>query len=134
VLHDDSWFDPRRTKDLPTDDLRPFHRDTEGNYWNSNLAREVTSLGYTYPWLEKWQYEGPDGTYDKEKHQRELTQRLTFAYNSPRSAALKAELTRDPGQPDGVGLMPLQKLMAATHRDPVDMTVNDYVINVEYEK
>ncbi|KAK3314844.1 common central domain of tyrosinase-domain-containing protein [Apodospora peruviana] len=131
------WFDPGREPgdDSPEDDLRPFHRDAAGSYWNSNRVRETTALGYTYPWLEKWQHTRPDGTYDKEAHKAEVIKQLTKAYNSPRSAAERSKLTRDPGEADGFGLMSIPKLMAATHRDSLlDLTVNDYVVNVIYEK
>lgn len=30
-------------------DLKPFHRDTSGTFWNSDSVRQTTALGYTYP-------------------------------------------------------------------------------------
>jgi tyrosinase len=29
--------------------LKPFHRDDTGNFWTSNLIRDHTAFGYTYP-------------------------------------------------------------------------------------
>lgn len=34
---------------LPYIALKPFHRDDTGNYWTSNLIRDHTIFGYTYP-------------------------------------------------------------------------------------
>lgn len=31
--------------------LHPFHRNTAGDFWTSNLVRDITKLGYTYPEL-----------------------------------------------------------------------------------
>ncbi len=148
ILHEDSWFngEDRRDedegtfaiqkghRDRPQDILRPFHKNSQGDYWTSADAREVTALGYTYPGLEKWNYTKPDGSYDKERHIEVTTRRLNLEYNSAWSAAEKAELTADPGQPDDISLMSLNSLQALTKKDPVDLTVNDYVVNVIYEK
>jgi tyrosinase len=31
--------------------LTPFHRNAQGEFWTSNLVRDITKLGYTYPEL-----------------------------------------------------------------------------------
>ena len=148
ILHDDSWFDgtdprdedlgtfaiPKGYPDRPQDILRPFHKNSQGDYWTSADVREVTTLGYTYPSLEKWKYTKSNGTYDKERHVDEIKRRLNMAYNSAWSAAEKAELSADPGQPDGLSLMSLNRLQEVTKREPIDLTINDYVVNVIYEK
>ena len=148
ILHDNSWFDgtdprdedpgtfaiQRGNRDTPQDILRPFRKNSHGDYWTSVDAREVTALGYTYPGLEKWRYTKPDGTYDKERHRQEIIRPFNTKYNSAWSAAEKAELTADPGQLDGVSLMSLNSLQEVTKREPIDLTINDYVVNVIYEK
>jgi len=136
ALHDESWFDPGRTVDTPSTHLRPFHKDEGGTYWDSNAAREVTPHGYTYPMLEKWLHRKPDGTYDKVGHLKAINETLTAVYNSSRSAAEKADLTADPGQTEGLKLMSLSAMLkAAPDRDaPLDRTVDDYIVNIIYER
>ncbi|KAK6957307.1 hypothetical protein Daesc_000090 [Daldinia eschscholtzii] len=142
ILHDDSWFDPndirnedngtysikRGHMDKPDDPLRPFHKEG-GQYWTSSDVREVTALGYTYPGLEKWKY-AIKGVYDKNKHIDDITERNNKAYGSDWSAVQKSRLTADPGEPAGFQLAS----MSSFGRDPIDMTVDDYVVNVIYEK
>ncbi|KAL9607640.1 MAG: hypothetical protein Q9167_007463 [Letrouitia subvulpina] len=120
--------------DKPSEDLRPFHKDRDGHYWTSNDAREVTALGYTYPGLEKWKYRNLDGSYDQATHIKELTRTLNTDYNSAWSAVQKARLTADPNTDSGLKLQSLSSLIAATHVDPVDIHIDDYVVNVIYEK
>lgn len=148
-MHDDSWFDGTDPRDLdggnfaideshpdtPHDDLRPFHKNSEGDYWTSQGVREVTKLGYTYPGLEKWKFAKPDGSYDRQKHIRELNKQLNIHYNSGRAAAEKSELTSNPGEAPDVPLMSLNSLQQVTKQDPMDLIgIHDYVVNVVYEK
>ncbi|KAI1470529.1 common central domain of tyrosinase-domain-containing protein [Daldinia caldariorum] len=142
ILHDDTWFDGEDPRDKdngtysikeghpdkPDDPLRPFHKEG-GGYWTSSDVREVTALGYTYPGLEKWHYT-TEGKYDKQKHLDALWKKLNWAYNSDWSAAQKSRLTANPGEPDGLKLARLSSLRGA----PTDMFVDDYVVNVIYEK
>lgn len=144
MLHDDSWFvaDDIRNKDQgnfflefghddkPTDELRPF-RDGNGAYYTSEAVREVTTLGYTYKGLERWLYTGPDGTYNKQQHLSELHESLLRAYNSSWKAAQASNLSDDPGQNTGVGLMSIDDYA----QGPVDLIgVDDYVVDIVYEK
>ncbi|KAI1474550.1 Di-copper centre-containing protein [Daldinia eschscholtzii] len=142
MLHDDSWFDPndirnedngtysikRGHMDKPDDPLRPFHKEG-GQYWTSSDVREVTALGYTYPGLEKWKYT-TKGVYDKKKHTDEIKERNNKAYGSDWSAVQKSRLTADPGESAGFQLASRGGLGG----DPIDLTVDDYVVNVIYEK
>lgn len=162
TLHDDSWFDldneDPRTKDprnkdggtfaipaghvdRPTDILRPFHKvpksdeDPNDAYWTSKDCQHVTALGYTYAGLEKWKFLQDDGaSYNKAAHIEALTKSLNFDYNSAWTAAEKSALTKDPGEANGVGLMSLPALQAATKQEIMDLEVYDYVVNVVYEK
>lgn len=148
-MHEDSWFDGTHPwdedlgtfsiktshHDLPQDDLRPFHKDATGSYWNSVDAREIAALGCTYPELEKWKHIQVDGSYDREGHISHLKGKLNDQYNSARSAAEKAELTAGPGQTDGLNLMSLSSLQAVSNKGLVDIIgTDDYVVNVIYEK
>jgi len=92
----------------------------------------VTRLGYTYPGLEKWPY-ATSGTYDRNRHIEDVWKDLNFKYNSARSAAEKSLLTADPGQ-DGPALMSMQKLLQVPGAELKDVTIDDYIINVSYEK
>ena len=137
ALHENSWFDARNDAEA-REPLRPFHKDTRGTYWNSHDTRHITELGYTYPILDK-QRHIQSGVYQKDAHIRVIKAELTDQYNAARSAAEKAALTPDPvpgGAIQGLGLMRMQKLLAAAPNqdDLVDMTVDDYAVNVVYEK
>ena len=148
ILHEESWFDgsdirdedqgtfaiDRLHHDKPQDPLRPFHKNASGDYWTSADAREVTSLGYTYPELEKWNHTTADGSYDRARHISVLVNRLNHDYNSAWAAAEKAELTADPGQGDGMKLASMATLITVAKQDPIDLEIDDYVVNVIYEK
>ena len=148
ILHEVSWFDGSdpRDKDMgtfaicknhpdkPQDPLRPFHKNVDGDYWTSADAREVTALGYTYPELEKWKYVKDDGSYDRAKHIGALSKYLNHNYNSAWTAAKKAKLTGDPGESDGVELASMASLTARTKSDSANFEIDDYVVNVIYEK
>ena len=120
--------------DKPTDELRPFHKDRDGNYWTSKDAREVTALGYTYAGLEKWKYTKSDGSYDESTHLSEIKRKLNLDYNSAWAAAQKGRVSGDPNTSTGLKLQSLSSLLTAAHKDPVDIHIDDYVVNVIYEK
>ncbi|MCJ1234884.1 hypothetical protein MMC14_002848 [Varicellaria rhodocarpa] len=121
--------------DRPQDILRPFYKDSNGNYWTSKDAREVTALRYTHPGLKKWKYTKPGGSYDKERHIKVLERQLNFDYNFGWAAVEKVELTDDRGQPDGVGLMSLRSLQEKTKRIPIDLIgIDDYVVNLSMRR
>jgi tyrosinase len=151
ILNDDkskrSWFDGTNERDMddgtfsiaqgtrnkPSDPLRPFHKDEAGTYWTSNDCRDVTPLGYTYPGLEKWRYTA-SGTYDRESHLKAVRKDLNRKYNSARIAALKSHLTADPGK-NGSALMSMQMLLQVPKAVIKEVTtIDDYIINVIYER
>ncbi|KAK4691376.1 hypothetical protein P7C71_g5612, partial [Lecanoromycetidae sp. Uapishka_2] len=68
------------------------------------------------------------------RHISVLVSRLNRDYNSAWAAAEKAELTADPGQDDGIKLTSMASLIAEAKRDPMDLEIDDYVVNVIYEK
>ncbi|KAK0704488.1 hypothetical protein B0H67DRAFT_557288 [Lasiosphaeris hirsuta] len=142
VLHSgdsDNWFDGTDARDqdsgnwaiaeyhrdLPSDPLRPFHKDEEGHYWNSNDIRETAPLGYTYPGLEKWKYET-------------LKAYINARYNSAAKAAVKARLTADPGESHESSRKPnLLQLQLATSDPTLEDDIigfNDYIVNVVYNR
>lgn len=62
VLYPDSWITPEvaRTNSYTTSvgdvldassPLTPFFSSSDGTFWNSDMLRDITSLGYTYPEL-----------------------------------------------------------------------------------
>lgn len=108
-----NFYIPSGTSDKLTDALRSFHKTSDGQYYISDDIRELTPLGYTYPGLEKLGYTAADGSYDKTRHIKELTKTLNYNYNASWAAAERSELTADPGQMDGVGLMSLGALVQA---------------------
>ena len=148
ILHEESWFDGSdlRDKDMgtfgikkshydkPLDPLRPFHKNLNGDYWTSADVREVTALGYTYPELEKWKYVKDDGSYDRAKHISALSEYLNDNYNCARTAAQTAEFTNNPNQSTNNEPASMASPTAPTKQDPVDLEIDDYVVNVIYEK
>ena len=120
-------------RDTPQDSLRPFRKNSSGDYWTSADVREVTALGYTYPGLEKWNHV-KDNRYDRDGHMKDLNTFLNESYNSSGAAAQKARLTDDHDQSDGIKLASMASLTALTKQDPVDLEIDDYVVNVIYEK
>ncbi len=63
AIYPNSWIEPSQTtvetatiKSGDTLDgntpLKPFHKDTAGNFWTSTSARNIGSFGYTYPELQ----------------------------------------------------------------------------------
>jgi tyrosinase len=153
VLHSDSppaesWFDgtdardkdsgnwaiKKNHPDLPSDDLRPFHKEG-GTYWKSNDIRETAPLGYTYPELEKWKHLD-SGKYDAAKHKKKLTEYLNGQYNSAARAAVKARLTADPHESD-TGKPNLHQLLLTTpNPTPAEDIIGfpDYTVNVVYNR
>ncbi|KAK0749661.1 common central domain of tyrosinase-domain-containing protein [Schizothecium vesticola] len=132
----DRWFDKTRNKyseKAVKADLRPFHR-ADGAYWTSNDARYITPLGYTYPILDKQPFI-VNGVYQRDLHIGAINGELNTKYNTAREAAAKAALTADPGR-SGPRLMKLSALMAVAPNPEtaLDQTVNDYAVNVVYEK
>ncbi|KAK3361986.1 common central domain of tyrosinase-domain-containing protein [Lasiosphaeria ovina] len=133
----DDWFnlDDAGEKEAAEAPLRPFHKDTQGSYWDSNDARNITSLGYTYPILDKQPYIA-DSVYDRQAHLNAIKSELTDKYNAARNAAEKSVISADPGDTDGIPLMSMKAMIAAApDRDGVlGGTFDDYAVNVAYEK
>jgi hypothetical protein len=49
TLNWDLWFNDQQSGDpSPSDDLVPFHIDTQGNTYNSEMTRDWTKLNYQY--------------------------------------------------------------------------------------
>jgi len=134
----DKWFDVQRNKysvGAESQPLRPFHLDTKGTYWTSKNARDTVSWGYTYPILDKQKFI-KNGVYNKAEHLTFINTELNKKYNAARAAAAKAALTANPGETGRPGLMSLSTLLE-TVPDPesfLDQTVDDYAVNVVYEK
>ena len=135
----DKWIDAKRnveSADAESTDLRPFHKD-DGSYWRSNDVRDTVALGYTYPLLDKYDERVMvNGVYDEKKHRALIVEYLNKTYNSAAAAATKAALTANPGESNRPRLMKLSSLLATVSKpvDVLNQTVNDYAVNVIYEK
>jgi tyrosinase len=44
------WYNTGSIQDVNSP-LKPFHSDSNGNFWTSNSVRDLTAFGYTYPEL-----------------------------------------------------------------------------------
>ncbi|KAF4457681.1 Di-copper centre-containing protein [Fusarium austroafricanum] len=149
ILHDkhdeESWFSGKDTRDkdagtfgippnntdTPDYPLKPFLKSAESNdFYTSNDIRECSSLGYTYPGLEKWNYVKLDGSYDRERHIQDVNILLNNSYGAGRRAWQKAKLTADPGQP-GIQLNSITR-DSAPDGDLIGQP--DYIVDIVYEK
>lgn len=131
-----NWAIKKNHADLPSEDLRPFHRDEGGSYWKPNDVRETAPLGYTYPELEKWKYVDAQGKYDAAAHKAALIESLNKLHNTGARAAFQARLTADPGEEAQDSSKPTLTQLRLTNPDLTpDQDIigfNDYVVNVVY--
>jgi tyrosinase len=108
TLNPDNWFDqPLPGDPQPTDALQPFHIDTEGTTYNSNMIRDWKALGYQYDTLmPPLHVLDATGQLDQDSYLSHLKRHLNERYSNK-------EKDR-PGNIDG-------------HK-------NDYVINIIYDR
>ncbi|MCJ1468770.1 hypothetical protein MMC07_007400 [Pseudocyphellaria aurata] len=98
-------FDTQKTP------LTPFHSDDQGGLYNSNMIRDWTKLGYTYPELQPWLLEyKPLGVFDRRRYIKAVKRHINKLYGSTRRLVL---------------MPPLSKIEALE---------NDYIVNVVYER
>ncbi len=134
-----NWAIEKGHPDLPSDPLRPFHK-ADGCYWTSNDARATTPHGYTYAELEKWKHVDSHGNYDAAAHKAALATYVNEKYNAAARAAVKAQLTADPGESEAnssdnkPNLVQLQ--MTTPDPKPAQDIIgfNDYVVNIVYNR
>ncbi|KAL1594638.1 hypothetical protein SLS60_010399 [Paraconiothyrium brasiliense] len=74
---------------MRTTALTPFHKNAAGDFWTSNLARNIQDLGYTYPELAnsptnatlvasiKAQYSGPSDVLVTTNNAKRMSERET---------------------------------------------------------
>ncbi|KAK3994198.1 common central domain of tyrosinase-domain-containing protein [Cladorrhinum sp. PSN332] len=135
-----NFFLEPQHQDTAETPLRPFHKsplpenptqeELAASYWNSRDCKEVTEMGYTYAVLEKWRYlDSETGQYDRAAHSRALNEMLNHNYNAARSAGYKWDITGMKEKPKG-----LPKLIAEGHQLKEELEIDDYAVNVTYEK
>ncbi|KAF4337286.1 hypothetical protein FBEOM_8875 [Fusarium beomiforme] len=136
ALNWDAWFDepdflkntgnvPDKTQD---DDLLPFHAistdDPKKGYWTSRNCQDWTKLGYQYDDLIPSQSAiGPDGLLNEEQYAIELAQHIQDIY--PSTQKYYEALFKDENVPN--------RAFFGDHNTE-DMTWNDYLINVIYDR
>ncbi|KAF8534625.1 common central domain of tyrosinase-domain-containing protein [Trichophaea hybrida] len=108
TLNPDKWFDQPLSGDpQPTDVLQPFHIDTKGTTYNSNMIRDWKALGYQYDTLmPPLHVLDATGQLDRDSYLSHLKRHLNERYSNK-------EKDR-PGNIDG-------------HK-------NDYIINIIYDR
>ncbi|KAI8958938.1 Di-copper centre-containing protein [Daldinia sp. FL1419] len=79
-----TWSIEHNAIDTPKTPLTPFHKDTEGTYFNSDDIREWTKWGYSYPELQPWlpKYK-QDGEFNKQLYLNDIQDQLKRLYSSP---------------------------------------------------
>lgn len=120
TLNPTSWF-TRKDKsdggnrkagpDTQKTSLSPFHSDVQGSLYNSNMVRDWTNLGYSYPELQPWlpQYK-PFGVFDRHRYIKAIKRQINKLYGSTR------------------------RLILASPWSKIDGLQNDYIVNVLYER
>ena len=107
ALDDKSWFEATNSNDFgPKTDLAPLHPETSPTFYNSNLCRITTDLGYAYPETK------PGLTRD------ETLAKVEELYASPQVLEQKT--------------LPSNTQINLKHDDLSNL--RDYVVNVSYEK
>ncbi|CEL03900.1 hypothetical protein ASPCAL05038 [Aspergillus calidoustus] len=111
----------------PTTPLRPFHKDTEGNYWNSEEVRDFRALGYTYPDLDPVKPGSQAGVaFDADAYKTRLFEGITKKYGVSRLEALtQLELAKN-----GVG----KPLVEGMREVDGGVAGNDFAISIRYSK
>lgn len=88
-LNWEKWFDDVFSKGAKNDQLRPFHKDSAGNFWKSDDVREWQKLGYDYEILK--------GRGHGEEHRQEILDDINSLYGRP----VQNRLDNLPTGPDG---------------------------------
>lgn len=149
ALYKDEWFDDApglltdakgnwstapNTLCTPTTLLAPFHCDSEGDYYTSDAVRYWTTLGYTYPELQRWKYD------DDTKYIKSINKALKNLYSTTAvaTAAATEKLTTAASALKRSELAStkdaLLKFISDGERGPRYRLHDDYVINIRYER
>lgn len=106
-----SWKPDSDSLDTQKTPLAPFHSDAQGSLYNSNMIRDWTKLGYSYPELQPWLPEyRPFGVFDRHRYLRAIKRQINKLYGSTRRLVLGSPWSKI----EGLG--------------------NDYIVNVIYER
>lgn len=108
---DGNWSTRPRTIDTPKTALSPFHTDTHGTSYTSDGVRDWTKLGYSYtelqPWLPKYVV---NGQFSEDTYLSDVREQVNSLYSTTRNLLLK------------------------TPQVNLEVTHDDYVVNVIYKK
>lgn len=80
--------------------LEPFRQSADGSYWTPTGVRHTSTLGYSYPELQRWdsKYLQSDGAFNDSVFQADLNATINKLYGVSRSLALDPKAPT----PDGV--------------------------------
>ncbi|MCJ1461686.1 hypothetical protein MMC07_000284 [Pseudocyphellaria aurata] len=127
-------------------DLKPFRKNKDGVYWNSDDVYDTANLGYTYPTLPKKRRSQDAKFNDLDDEQlNALKKKINESYGSTRRCEQKAAETKVRSEPltleDALRSVPLSKIKAQiplnadNEHEPKDqLDVNDYLVNIKYER
>lgn len=102
-----NWSTPPYTIVTPETPLAPFHHNTGGSTYTSNMVRDWLRFGYTYPELQRWlpKY------HNNAEYIADIKRQVRVLYADQISTKSLAEA---PGSPS--------------------VTIDDYIVNVRYER
>jgi len=150
-----TWSIPAGNNDTPKTLLRPFHKDAQGSYYDSDGIRKWFQFGYSYtelqPWLPKY---NPGGVFKEALYITDLKNQINRLYShtrslflgqTPPSLAGTTSAFVESGTAGGAPAQaPLQTAAQAAAVQVPTQTFGevktsgvkhpDYVINVRYEK
>lgn len=134
TLNWDLWFNDQQSGDpSPSDDLVPFHIDTQGNTYNSEMTRDWTKLNYQYDVLVP--RPAPTGETGAEG----LVQPVMEAQGILAPQAVRHEVSQPPKHLVSDLKRTLNSRYGNTRKDlfnapSVDGRKNDYIINIVYDR
>ena len=138
-----NWF---ADKARAQEDLLPFRKNEDGEYWNSDDVYETADLGYTYSILPKKR--DAAGKVVLDRPLKELNKELNDLYGATRRAEQKAAVTGVQPEPlkvaDALQFNTIAKVQVqifdtttTTPEAPKvedQLNVYDYIASVKYER
>ncbi|KAH6839499.1 hypothetical protein B0I37DRAFT_439152 [Chaetomium sp. MPI-CAGE-AT-0009] len=84
-----TWNIPKNSVVTPETALAPFHKNSQGDYFNPNDIKDWLPLGYSYPELQPWLEEyKTGGTFNYAKYTQAIRNQLKVLYMQPAPPSL----------------------------------------------
>lgn len=128
-----TWSIAEGTTDTPTIPLAPFHKDQSGSNFTSDDVYTWSQLGYAYPELQPWDPSNQvNGQFNSEKYLANIRTAISNLYDHTTQMFLAKparSLLEATSIPQAV-----QAVQAAVSGPPKQVTHDDYIVNVKYDR